>query len=81
MIETPKSKTRAQRAVIGVSAFADEIGIAAAMVLLGVGGWLAWRPLAFLIPGGVLLWCVLPARNRFIARAELVTTDKKRRTA
>ena len=26
------------------------------LVLLGVGGWLAWPPAGFLLPGAVLIW-------------------------
>lgn len=44
----------------------EEVLTLVAMICLAVGGWQAWRPAAFLVPGAVLLWIALPTRRGFI---------------
>lgn len=54
---------------------ADVILLLVALSLIVVGCWSWWRPGAFLIPGGVLLWIVLPSRRPFIT--ERGTTEAR----
>jgi hypothetical protein len=53
---------RAVVAIVGVHELAFLVGLG----LVAVGFWMAWRPGAFLVPGAVLLWIALPARESFI---------------
>lgn len=57
------------------AALSRMIGIDEALLLLGLlllayGLWLFWQPAAFLVPGGILIWLVLPSRAPFISRSE-----------
>jgi hypothetical protein len=45
---------------------ADVLLLLVALGLIAVGFWNWWRPGAFLVPGGALLWICLPSRTRFI---------------
>lgn len=54
---------------------ADDVVLILALVLLAIGGGLVWLPAAFLAPGLVLLWLVLPSRAPFIARTPLPSPD------
>ena len=62
------------RAAIGL----DEVVVLAALVLIAVGFWQAWRPGAFLVPGLVLLWISLPRRLPFIVRSPDPEKAKRR---
>lgn len=36
------------------------------LVLVAIGLWFVFRPLAFIVPGAVLLWMFLPSRPPWI---------------
>lgn len=57
--------TRFWAALVQADLF-EEIGIVIALALIAVGFWWAWRPGAFLVPGLVILWLVLPTRRPFV---------------
>lgn len=44
------------------------------LALLSIGAGMVFRPAAFFVPGGILVWMLLPARPPFVARP----TDRKR---
>jgi hypothetical protein len=44
----------------------DELLLAFALLLLARGLVDVWRPGAYLVPGAVLLWIVLPTRRAFV---------------
>lgn len=46
----------------------DELLLVVALGLIAAGLWQAWKPGAYLVPGLVLLWIVLPARAAFVVR-------------
>jgi len=52
-----------------------EIALAMATGLISYGFWRSWSPGAFLVPGLVLLWIVLPQRVSFLRS----TDENKRR--
>lgn len=52
------------RAAIGL----DDLVLLLALLLLAVGFWQVWTPGAFIVPGLVLLWLVLPSRAPFVTR-------------
>lgn len=59
-------------AAIGV----DEVLLVVALLLIAAGMWQVWKPGAYLVPGIVLLWIVLPARAAFVVRPPAATSDK-----
>jgi hypothetical protein len=46
----------------------DVILLALAVGLIAIGFWDWWRPGAFVVPGLVVLWIVLPSRRPFVVR-------------
>lgn len=46
----------------------DDLVLVLALVLLAVGFWQVWTPGAFIVPGLVLLWLVLPSRAPLVTR-------------
>jgi hypothetical protein len=61
--------TRPQITAAIVAWLADnlhELLVALALVLLARGLLDVWRPGAYIVPGAVLLWIVLPTRRAFI---------------
>lgn len=65
---------RAWREVVRVLALVglDDVVLVVALLLIAAGFWEAWRPGAFIVPGIVLLWLVLPSRAPFVARPPVV---------
>ncbi len=59
----------------------DEIVLALALGLIGLGCWMVWKPGAFLVPGLVLLWLALPPRAPFVNRPPDKPQSSPRRTA
>lgn len=61
--------TRQQIITAIIAWFADnihELLVALALVLLARGLLDVWRPGAYIVPGTVLLWIVLPTRRAFV---------------
>ena len=60
---------RAGAAIVAwLGGYLEEFAIAAALILLAVGFWMAWRPGAFIIPALVILWLTIPSRGPFVDR-------------
>jgi hypothetical protein len=57
----------------------DELLLAVALGLIAVGLWSVWRPGAYLVPGLVLLWIVMPARAPFLTRPPAPSEKHERR--
>ncbi len=64
-------------AAIGI----DELALALALGLIGLGCWMVWKPGAFLVPGLVLLWLALPSRAPFVSRPPDKPQPPSRRTS
>lgn len=64
----------AWRAVLTIVG-ADELALSVALVLIVIGLWPLVGRVALLVPGLVLLWIALPARQPFLHRSLL--TEKK----
>jgi len=61
--------TAARKAVTGgAEGWLDELLLALALVLVTSGLWSVLGSAALTVPGGVLLWIVMPSRAAFIAR-------------
>jgi hypothetical protein len=54
----------------------DELLLVLALTLVAVGMWQVWKPGAYLVPGLVLLWIVLPQRASWIARPPAAPSEK-----
>lgn len=50
----------------------DEVALVAGMALVAFGLWDVWRPGAFIVPGAVIVWIVVPPRPAFITRPPAV---------
>lgn len=46
----------------------DELLLIAALALIARGLWLTWQPGAYLAPGVIVLWIVLPSRRALVSR-------------
>lgn len=57
----------------------DEALLAVALALIAIGFSKVWLPGAYLVPGFVLLWIVMPARAPFIARPPVSPQKPDRR--
>lgn len=66
MRESVRKAGAALSRIIGI----DEALLLLGLLLLAYGLWLFWRPAAFLVPGGIVIWLVLPSRAPFISRNE-----------
>lgn len=56
---------------------ADELGLAAALLLIAVGLCALWRPAAACLAcGGVLLWVYLPQRTSFVQRLPMMKKER-----
>lgn len=58
----------------------EELLLTFALALIARGLWLAWQPGAYLVPGVVILWMVLPSRKAFVARPVEPEKKPERRT-
>jgi hypothetical protein len=63
-----RSRSQAIVAAVMDAVGIDELLLLTALGLIARGLWLAWRPGAYLVPGAILLWVVLPSRTAFLTR-------------
>ena len=64
----PRPPLRAVLAVLTSRVGLDDVVLGVALLLIAAGFWSAWKPGAFIVPGVVLLWLVLPSRSPFVTR-------------
>ena len=57
----------------------EELTALLGLGLVVVGLWMVWRPAAFLVSGGILLWISLPSRRPFLLRADPPAPDARSR--
>lgn len=62
------ARARAAAAGLVAAIGLDDVVLALALLLVAIGFWLVWRPGAFIAPGLVLLWLVLPSRAPLVTR-------------
>lgn len=65
---TLRARLRVAAAAVRAAVGVDDLVLAAALMLLAIGFALVWLPGAFIVPGLVLLWLVLPSRAPFVTR-------------
>lgn len=73
------SRLRRLRDVVQREADAQSLLLGVAIGLIAFSLWTVWRPGAYLVPGIILLWIVLPTRRPFIDRTPPSPPDPRKR--
>ncbi len=56
----------------------EDVGLFVTLVLLAIGGWMAWRPAACLLPALLLAWLTIPPRPKFFDQPPAEMPAKRR---